>query len=79
MDSKTSVIFNLLLECRGALLDAPEEIRKSVENVLYSISFQKALDPSDLARIKDFARLDSNVPGREILNAIEDFERGFSI
>lgn len=79
MDSKSSVIFNLLLSHRSVFIDAPEETRKAVENVLYSISFQKALDPSDLEMIKAYARVRTHVPGPEILKAIEDFERGFHI
>lgn len=79
MDLKTSVIFDILLTYRRAFLDAPEEIRIAVENVLYAISLKRALDPADLARIKEFARLASGAPGPELLDAIEDFERGFSM
>lgn len=79
MDLKTFVIFNLLLTYRRAFLDAPEEIRMAVENVLYAISSKRALDPADLARIKEFARFASSAPGPELLDAIEDFERGLSM
>lgn len=79
MDSKSSVIFELLLTHRGAFAKAPEGTRKAVENVLYSLSLQKALEPSDLERIKAFVRLDGHAPGADILRAIEEFERGFRI
>lgn len=79
MDSRTSVIFELLLANRGVFVEAPQETRKAVYNVLHSISFQRALDPMDLEKIKAFARCDGHARCPDILRAIEDLERGFRI
>lgn len=68
MDSKSSVIFDLLFSYRSVFTEAPEETRK-VESVLYSISL-KALAPSDLETIKAFARVRRHVPAPGILKAM---------